>query len=542
MVRTLLLFVAACTVEHPSPSLPEQACDGDRLVVGAAVLEDCGATGRRCDAEGGCLGCIAGSTRCDGASVERCEGGEWIATATCAEPSICSEGACEDACAVAERERSYLGCRYDAVSTLNSLLADGFDFGIVLGNPGSTAAEVRIRKGGVEVARRTIAPRSADHVALPRIEAISDASEESVVVANGAYRIESDRPIAAYQYNPLEFRRSPDCVFTGTTVDRGCFSFTNDASLLLPLAALGTEHLLAGRTSESAAGSAFVAIVAHEATRVHVLSLASLAGSSSNLPLPARPASVPFDVDLAAGDVLQLVTHEGSLSGTEITSDRPVLVIAGNDCANVPVSFGACDHLEEVMLPLDSWGTTVIAAAPRAIAEEPSVIDVISGSDGNRITISGLPRAITLDRGENFEMVTTDDLMVQADGPILVSQYLVGAQYFARDPSGALGDPSMGLAPFVEQFRTAYGFTVPETYSENFAAIVGPMRGEVLLDGEPIDSWEPIAGSDYRVARVPIASGAHTLDAAEGAGLTLYGLAPYTSYLLPGGLDVERLR
>ena len=52
------------------------------------------------------------------------------------------------------------------------------------------------------------------------------------------------------------------------------------------------------------------------------------------------------------------------------------------------------------MLPVDSWGSTVVAAAPRAVEGEPSVLHVLSGSDDNEVTITGLPRAITLDRDE----------------------------------------------------------------------------------------------------------------------------------------------
>ena len=141
-----------------------------------------------------------------------------------------------------------------------------------------------------------------------------------------------------------------------------------------------------------------------------------------------------------------------------------------------------------------------------------------------------------------FEVVLSRDVVVDGTGPLVAMQYLVGAQYFDRGQGGALGDPSMGVAPFVAQFRTSYGFAAPDTYTRHFAAIVTSDVREVLLDGQEVSAWSPIPGSAFQVARVAIESGAHTLDAPHGAGLTLYGLAPYTSYLLPGGLDVEPLR
>src|SRR6185503_14671874 len=96
-----------------------------------------------------------------------------------------------------------------------------------------------------------------------------------------------------------------------------------------------------------------------------------------------------IELDLAAGEVLQVVGG-GTLSGTEIESDRPVLVIAGHDCTNVPNTSRPCDHLEEIVPPLASWGRTVVAAAPRSVPDEPSVLRIFSAEDDNTIRIASV--------------------------------------------------------------------------------------------------------------------------------------------------------
>lgn len=231
--------------------------DGDR----SEVLEACAQAGMRCTLEG-CVGCIADRTRCEGEVAQRCVGDAWVPTEDCAlgENRGCEAGTCRDLCAVARDTRSYLGCDYHAVSTLNSLLPEGFELGVVVANPSNGVAHVRVDRGALHEDVE-LAPNETRYIRLPIVEALGR-TRASVRVPEGAYAIHSDRPIAAYQYDPLAFRRSPDCVFTGTSADLGCFSFTNDASLLLPDHAVGTDYLIDTRGGASGAGSAFITVVA----------------------------------------------------------------------------------------------------------------------------------------------------------------------------------------------------------------------------------------------------------------------------------------
>ena len=522
---------------------PEMGCeDAWRVLVIApgspgVRVEDCGRAGMRCEA-GACVGCLPGASRCQGDTVLACaaDGLTFLPTEDCALPGRgCVAGRCRDLCAAAREDASYLGCDYHAVTTLNSLLPDGFELGVVVANPSSREVHVRITRGELEE-RVTLPPGGTEAVRLPMVPELTDARWGSVLLSGGSYEVRSDGPIAAYQYDPLEFRRDPSCVFTGTTEDLGCFSFTNDASLLLPDHAVGTDYLVDTRGGRSGAGASFVTVVAIEDTSVEVQAPTALLGSMDG-GLGTWPAGAPRTLALAAGDVLQLVA-EGDLGGAEVHADRPVLVFAGHDCANVPERFRACDHLEEVMLPLDTWGHTAVVAVPRVVPDEPVVVRILSAVDGNTIEVSTLAQAFTLDRGERFELTTTADLIVEGSGPILVTEYMVGAARFDR--GGGRGDPSMGTAPFVAQFRTRYDFAVPSTYTDDFAAIVAFEGDDVRMDGRPIDAWEALP--PFVVARVRMSPGTHRLEASRGAGLTLYGVAPFTSYLLPGGLDVEPLR
>ena len=67
----------------------------------------------------------------------------------------------------------------------------------------------------------------------------------------------------------------------------------------------------------------------------------------------------------------------------------------------------------------------------------------------------------------------------------------------------------------------------------------------VRIDGMLLSASEftPVGKSDYRVAQVLLdnAKSVHTLSASDEVGLTVYGYGWYTSYMYPGGADLERI-
>ena len=56
------------------------------------------------------------------------------------------------------------------------------------------------------------------------------------------------------------------------------------------------------------------------------------------------------------------VAHSSDMSGTRIFSTKPISVLSGNECANVPTDKGYCDHLVEHIPPVNTWGQRFITA------------------------------------------------------------------------------------------------------------------------------------------------------------------------------------
>jgi hypothetical protein len=133
------------------------------------------------------------------------------------------------------------------------------------------------------------------------------------------------------------------------------------------------------------------------------------------------------------------------------------------------------------------------------------------------------------------------DVRVTADQPILIAQYMLGQ---TAVPSGA-GDPSISLAVPIEQYRSEYIFTASPTYDSSFINVIAEIGTEITLDGESLQGdASDVGSSDYHVVRVRLpagGSGAHRISGDGPFGLVVYGYGRYTSYMYPGGLDLERI-
>ncbi|MDH5494065.1 MAG: IgGFc-binding protein, partial [Myxococcales bacterium] len=171
-----------------------------------------------------------------------------------------------------------------------------------------------------------------------------------------------------------------------------------------------------------------------------------------------------------------------------------------------------------------------------------NVIRILSGADGN--TISFTPPDIgplTLDRGRFVELEASTAFRVVGTEALLISQFLVGQDYAGISSSEAMGqgDPSMSLAIPTEQFRESYTILAPSSYESSFVNITASADQEVWIDGERVSAWVALAGTDRRIARLPVSAGVHHVESDFPFGIVVYGFGSYTSYMYPGGLDLR---
>ncbi|MDB4986327.1 MAG: Hemagglutinin/hemolysin-related protein [Myxococcaceae bacterium] len=540
----------------------------------------------------GCRACEPGSTTCDGSKRSVCsaDGSALAFVEECALPKSCAPFGCLDLCAHAVTDRSYLGCDYWPVFTSNSLLDPLFAPAVAIGNGNLVSAHVVITKNRATVTELDVAAGSAQTVQLSFDAALRQPGG-SRLVRQGAYHLTSSVPVTVHQYNPLLFEVEQDCANKDDEPmsrqdDGKCNSYTNDASLLFPSTALKQDpeftdskildfvalsrgsYMQKNDSNPAYAGQGgFVAVVAVGDAPANVtvtsaaFTLASPAGADEPVEL-LRPGQSLVRT-LSPGDVLQLTGQVPSncstgressatlypdhtvfcdpgssydLTGTQVSADGPVQVISGHDCANVTFERVACDHLEESMVPLHAWGTSAVVTVPESAAGSHYVLRLVSGADANTVTFDPpINPPVTLAKYQSFEFTATQSTFVRGTGRLMVAQYLMG-QY-----NLTVGDPAMGVAVPVDQYRLSYNFVSPSTYVRNYVDIIAAHDDVVTLDGKLVGAFTPIGTSKYSTASVELTvPGAHEIHGLNpvGLGIVLYGLAPYTAYLLPGGLDL----
>ncbi|MDB4942735.1 MAG: hypothetical protein JWP97_2269 [Labilithrix sp.] len=582
-----------------------------------STVDDCGARGLVC-APGllRCTSCLPGSASCSGFDVLRCgDDGETRAVAqTCdsEKGEACRAGACKNLCASAGTEHSNVGCEYWAVDLDNAVTAQGNaaaqQYAVVVSNNepdlvANVVVEEDTAAPGMAQALRTVAtarvgPRNLEIFRLGPKEVDGSApgtfdTGTHTALSRGAYRVRSDVPIVAYQFNPLE----------------NANVFSNDASLLLPTAALGQgggrSYVIAGwpqtiARSEDPATSfdqdlrAFLAIVGTQPdTRVHVKTTARIVPGG---PLAQGVAKgEAFDVVLQPFDVLNLETGEfnADFTGTLIDASGPVAVHVGSEASDAPffatlASRSCCaDHLEEQAIPLRAAGKryvlgrmpnrarTVAAAGARISPfDEPEFYRVVAVQGGPTRLTTTLPApydVVDLDgEGANVTLVAHQDFTLVASQPVHVADVQASQEAAGVVRGLPGGDPSLTFVPPVEQWRSEYVLLTPDKYAFDFLVLTAPFGAQVFLDGLPIDGQScELAPADgltpalrgksdppFVVYRCQLSfpvvdpntsavspgrqnDGVHRVQSDYPVGVLVYGFDAFVSYAYAGGTDLR---
>jgi hypothetical protein len=526
--------------------------------------ESCGGARPFCSPGNGCLACLPTTTRCapEMPNVpQRCadDGSRWVDQPACEGEMRCSEGSCGDPCLVSDTVRPYLGCDYIASQTPNSQLAPRFQFAVVLSNPQTFPVTVQIRGGALDAMGRDLMlmPGAVETVTLPWVQGLVQFNPanpgcngqranlcraappaRSGVVRGGAYQIHATAPVAAYQFNPLQYQTTSG----GSLIN----SFTNDASLLIARRALTHRYVvvtapnwLVGRdpdTMQDVVLGGFIAVVATagETTSVTVRLPPTAGVSTATNNVIQHDNLMPGDVAVIVGD------RQGDLSGSTIEASGPVAVFVGHDCTQMPIGRVACDHLEEQLFPLEVLGREYVVSRLRDRASVIHVTRIVAPLNNTvvRFDPPSIYPPVQLNAREVLDIQSDVSFRISSSSPVAVAQFMVG-----QGPTGNIsGDPAMVMEVPSQQFRSRYDFLVPDTYERNFLDVVAPRGSRPLLDGVPLGGALDRVGP-WDVIHVEVRSGAHRLTTAEGVplGVKVSGTAPYTSYMYPGGLDLRLL-
>ena len=450
-------------------------------------------------------------------------------------------------CAEAASGKSTVGCKFYAVDMDAHDQVETSQYAVGVANvqlSGMATVVVEVKEGGVW---QTVGgPQPIGPLQLFTFNLADRHQDDTGVRVGGAYRVTSDVPVVAYQFNPVD----------------GASSFLSDAAMLYPAAALDTVNHVTAWTSMMDNSNTFqhsyaTVIATVDGTMVTVDPKTPTAAGPG---VPQGAPGAPFTVPLQEGDVLNIAVNSlgTSMTGTKITSnaDHPIAVFAGQECALIPESVCCCDHMEEQLAGVRLWGKNFIAArmpVRNPGSPEQTLWQIYAAENGTNVTVnydpgvSGIPsQNFTLNQGEMNQMYVSGppgeegDFEVIADKPIAVYGYMVGAENFGSD----IGDPAMVAMAPSEQFLPRYVILVPGTWINDVAVVTRPTGAQILLDGVAISDamFNPVAASGFEVARVPVPDGVHVFDGgAEPFSVIIVGYDQYDSYAYLGGAGTGKI-
>jgi hypothetical protein len=504
-----------------------QVCDGM-----GGFSDETRCTGA-CVAGIGCADCVPGTKKCDGQNVLECNdaGDAWVDGGLC-DPLLgltCDPngGGCQGACANLG-SLSYIGCEYYPTVTQQYDIFDlSNPFAVAVSNAADETAMVTITRGDQIIAAVTVPAADVKVVTLPFVDALIQGSGPTKHTKQGAYRLRSTRPVTVYQFMPLNAAQS------------------NDASLLLPVNAwTGTYVVASWPYWDDYLLPGFYAVVASRDNTI--VKLKAPPGGTKVQAGGGLDANGDGMALLNTGDVLTVVSASGGdLTGSFIQADKPVQVIAGHECAQVPVGVVACDHLEESLFPFETLSGEYFVAppvqTPDNAKEKAFFVRIVAAEDDTNIVYTPdqpAPKHLAT-AGEFIEIPTTAArFKIDADKRILVTQYMVG-----QEAGYGTSDPAMVQATPIRQYRDDYIVYANKLWNQNFADIIAPDGAEVTVDGVKIGKFTPI-GAGYSLAHVELAdtpTGSHTMTGTAKFSVSTYGVMDYGSYWYPGGLDLALL-
>jgi len=492
---------------------------------------------------------------------------------TCGAADECdlSQNACTNACAAAEANDRSTGCDYYAVhmDTYNP----SYCFAVVVANTWTTPAKIAVEYNGMalavedftrlpvgagpsltyapydaaaglapgEVATLFLSGSSTSNVPCPVPAAVPTASKVGNALTS-AFHVTTDVPVSAYQISPYGGGQG------GVTA----------ASLLLPASAWDTSYI-AVNAAPAALGNPSLNIIAREdGTVATILPAVDVQGGNG---VPTGPARQPLAIALRKGQHAQ-ISQMSELTGSIITANKPIGVMAGHSCMELPAGTSYCDHAEQMLPPARALAHRYVGAMyrPRVAAETTSFWRLVGAVDGTQLTWStDLGGPATLNKGEAVMFETGTPFVVSsqdADHPFLLFSYMT------LSSQDGYGDPDFVLVVSPEQYLEQYVFFADPTYPEASLVLVRA-RGrdqqfhDVMLDClGAVTGWQPV-GADHELARVDLmtgnfapvgtcSTGRHEIESTAPFGLWVWGWGTpastpstaHVSYGYPGGMKV----
>ncbi len=360
------------------------------------------------------------------------------------------------------------------------------------------------------------------------------------IISDQAFHITSDEEITVYALSHAQ---------TST-----------DAALILPTDVLSKSYCVASYNSDgignNSTPSQFVVLATEDNTQVRI----------EPKVLTSRRNSAPFSITLDKGQsfLVQANTEvteggdtEADLTGSFISSSKPIAVFSGHQRSKLPITLasGSRDMLFEQLPGIEAWGKSTVVV-PFAVPDQVNkdgedLYRMLAAYDSTKIFLNGVETAI-ISRGGFYESALTKAARITSSKPILVTSYKKTSGDGTGSGNFKPGDPFMTVTPPTDQFLNSYLFINPQVvrdfrkeYTSQFVTIVVP---DIALDSVTLDEkilnknvFTQIPQSGFSFSTQTVGDGTHTISCTRPIGIYVYGYGNAVSYGYVGGMRFRPL-
>ena len=330
-----------------------------------------------------------------------------------------------------------------------------------------------------------------------------------------------------------------------------------------PTPLLGTNYCIMARPA-SFGNSEFAVVASTNYTTVTITPspTADLANGLTN----------SYNVMLQQGQTYQ-VTDNGEVgddvTGTWITSDKPIGVLAGASLANAPdENIPSRNPLVQEQLSVNSWGTQAVAMGFAGRTNGDSY-RILAAYDNTVLTITGAVVTILDDTdGPPYTLLVTNELVTttnlagvpydiiiegpaqfQASQPVQVAHFANGARF--DNSSNDEGDPcEILLPPTGHYLQTNTVYTPYYTYNYGGVYLPGFVTNylNLIVSQSAISNtavnglivaatnFTAIGSSGYYGAQLPATNQIYKVTSSQPVGVEVYGFGNFDAYSYFGGV------
>jgi len=384
----------------------------------------------------------------------------------------------------------------------------------------------------------TVAAGAVTNMSIPNA-AMLDGYSYDVVQTKGIH-VAASQPVSVYG---LYYEPYVSTAFTG-----------------YPVPLLGTNYCLMSCAPAGADGVSEFAIVATADNTTVTIT------PSPTAVLQVSSGSDPYTETLQQGQTYQIngfadnYDYEHDVTGTWVTSDKPIAVFAGATLADVPDgNTFAANPLDQEQLPVDSWGTMALALSfagrtngdsYRVLAAYSNTVVTITGkvvtpvdedSSPYTVTTSNEVVVVTNQAGEFYDIIMDGPVEFQASQPIQVAHFANGTLFDHAYDTNDDADPCEILLPPTGHYLETNTVATPvQGFDANYLNIIVAQSAisNTLVDGSTVaaSNFVAIGSSGYYGARLPVANGTHKVTSSLPVGVEVYGWGQTDAYGYFGGV------